>query len=76
MLREGGWVDSGHPDAGLVDAVELGNEVFEVDVMVGVVGEGKLLEVPEQEVSKVKSDWSRVKESRVEVRDGQVDQSK
>ncbi len=47
MLGEGSWVHSRHPDASLVDAVELGDEVLEVDVVVGIVVEGQLAPVPD-----------------------------
>jgi hypothetical protein len=46
MLAETRWIDGREPDAGLVDAVELGDKVFEVDVVVRVVVEDELLEVP------------------------------
>ena len=46
MLREGSGVHGREPDARLVDAVQLGNEVFEVDVVIGVVVEDELLKVP------------------------------
>ena len=43
---ERGRVDCGHPDSGLVDLEEVGNEGVEVDVGVGEVVEGQLLPVP------------------------------
>lgn len=46
MLGEGRGVDGGEPDASLVDAVKLSDEVFEVDVVVRVIVEDQLLEVP------------------------------
>ena len=51
MLREGSGVHGREPDAGLVDAVQLGNEVLEVDVVVGIVVEYELLKVPMSLVS-------------------------
>lgn len=50
MLREGSWVDGGEPDTRLVDAVQLGDEVLEVDVVIRVVVEDELLEVPARAV--------------------------
>lgn len=52
MLREGSGVHGGEPDARLVNAVQLGNEVFEVDVVIGIVVEDELLKVPSSIVSK------------------------
>lgn len=46
MLRERGRVDGGEPDTRLVDAVQLCNQLFEVDVTIGVVVEDQLLKVP------------------------------
>ena len=43
---ERGRIDGRHPDAGLVDLEELGDERVEVDVRVGKVVEGQLLPVP------------------------------
>lgn len=51
MLREGCWVDGREPDARLVDAVQFSNEVLEVDVVIGVVVEDELLEIPAMFVS-------------------------
>jgi hypothetical protein len=49
---EGGRVDRRHPDAGLVDFEEVGDEGVEVDVGVGEVVEGELLPIPRIDISK------------------------
>lgn len=46
MLRKGSRVDGREPDADLVDAIKFGDQILEVDVMVGVVVEHQLLKVP------------------------------
>lgn len=51
VLREGGRVDGREPDASLVDAVELGNQILKVDVVVRVVVEDQLLKIPGSRVS-------------------------
>lgn len=45
-------VDGRHPDARLVDAVELGDQILEVDVVLRVVVEDQLLEVPASSISR------------------------
>ena len=46
MLGEGHRVDGRQPDTCLVDAVELRDQVLEVDVVIRVVVEYQLLEIP------------------------------
>jgi hypothetical protein len=46
VRREGCGIHGGHPEAHLVQLVKVVDQVFEVDVMVGVVIEDQLLPVP------------------------------
>ena len=47
LLRKRCWVDRGEPERRLVDAIKLGDEVFEVNVMVGVVVKHQFLKIPD-----------------------------
>lgn len=44
--HKGRWVDRGHPDSGLVDLEQIGDQGVEVDVGVREVVEGEFLPVP------------------------------
>ena len=55
VLRERSWIDGRHPNARLVDAIELRDKVLEVDIMIRVVVEDQLLEVPIKPIKSVKA---------------------
>lgn len=52
IAGESGWVHSGHPQADLVQLVEVVDEALEIDVLIGVVIEDEFLPVPRRSICK------------------------